>query len=124
MVYYISDGTSQTGPMDSLEKNLERKLPRDEVAREAGLSPSHFSRLIKEKTGQSFQDLLAAYRVDRARELLVRTDKNLVQVALECGFCDQSYFTRVFQDVKSMTPKQFRAGNTAQGAGGVQGGLP
>jgi AraC-like DNA-binding protein len=46
--------------------------------------------------------------VDRARELLVRTDKNLVQVALECGFCDQSYFTKVFQKRAGVTPGDYR----------------
>jgi len=105
--------------LDYVEEHLERKLRRDEVARHAGLSPSHFSRLIKEKTGRSFQDLLAAYRVDRARELLVRTDKNLVQVALECGFCDQSYFTKVFQKRAGVTPGDYRRQHRRNGNGGA-----
>ncbi|MBT8044168.1 MAG: AraC family transcriptional regulator, partial [Verrucomicrobiae bacterium] len=32
----------------------------------------------------------------------------LADIAITCGFCDQSYFTNVFQDVKGITPKQFR----------------
>jgi AraC-like DNA-binding protein len=40
--------------------------------------------------------------------LLRATEKSIAEIADECGFCDQSYFTRVFQDLKGMTPKHFR----------------
>ena len=46
--------------------------------------------------------------MDLACDLLRDTDKSLAEIADGCGFCDQSYFTRVFQDVKGMTPKPFR----------------
>jgi AraC-like DNA-binding protein len=88
---------------------LHRDISRDEVARYAVISPSHFSRLLKERTGRSFTELLRQCRVDLACTLLMRTEKPLVEIADDCGFCDQAYFTRVLQDVKGMTPGQFRA---------------
>ncbi len=94
--------------LDFMRQNLHRDISRDEVARQAGISPSHFSRLIKERTGRSFTELLRQCRVDLACTLLTGTDQSLAQVADACGFCDQSYFTRVFQEVKGVTPKQFR----------------
>jgi AraC-like DNA-binding protein len=63
-----------------MEQNLDRELTRANVARSAGISPSHFSRLVKRLTGRTFTDLLNQYRVDRAGQLLVRTNKNLAQV--------------------------------------------
>ena len=95
--------------LDFMRQNLHREISRDETARHAGISASHFSRVLKERTGRSFTELLRQCRVDLACELLAHSDKQLSEIAAICGFCDQSYFTRVFQDVKLVTPKQFRA---------------
>ena len=43
-----------------------------------------------------------------AGDLLLTTEQSLAQVADTCGFCDQSHFTHIFQDVKGVTPKLFR----------------
>ena len=94
--------------LDFMRTNLHRDISRDETARHAGISPSHFSRLLKERTGRSFTELLRQCRVDLACDLLRTTDRSLAEIADVCGFCDQSYFTRVFQDVKGVTPKPFR----------------
>jgi AraC-like DNA-binding protein len=101
--------------LDFMRTNLHRDISRDETARHAGISPSHFSRLLKERTGRSFTELLRQCRVDLACDLLRSTDQSLAQIADNCGFCDQSYFTRVFQDVKGVTPKLFRDGERANG---------
>jgi AraC-like DNA-binding protein len=95
--------------LDFMRQNLHRDISRDEVARHAGISPSHFSRLMKERSGRSFTELLRQCRVDLACDFLRRTEKPLVEIADDCGFCDQAYFTRVFQEVKGVTPRQFRA---------------
>ncbi len=91
-----------------MEDHLGDPLDRDSVARAAGLSGSHFSHLIREKTGRTFTDLMAQYRVDRAKVMLRRTDKSIIQIALECGFEDQSYFTRVFKRYAGCAPRAYR----------------
>jgi AraC-like DNA-binding protein len=70
---------------------------------------------LKERTGRSFTELLRQCRVDLACDLLHSTDRSLAQIADTCGFCDQSYFTRVFHDVKGVTPKQFRGPGRTNG---------
>jgi AraC-like DNA-binding protein len=87
---------------------MRRNSMRDISARHVGLSPSRFSQVLKERTGRSFTELLRQFRVDRACDMLRTTEKSIAEIASACGFCDQSYFTHVFQDVKGMTPKQFR----------------
>jgi AraC-like DNA-binding protein len=91
-----------------MRENLDREISRDDVARHAGISPSHFSHLLKERTGRTFTELLRQVRVDLACQLLRDPERGLAEIAHICGFCDQSYFTRVFQDIKQMTPRQFR----------------
>lgn len=92
-----------------MEEHLADPLDRDSVARAAGLSGSHFSHLIREKTGRTFTDLMAQYRVDHAKTLLRRTGTGITQIALDCGFGDQSYFTRVFKRYTGQTPGAYRA---------------
>ncbi len=91
-----------------MEEHLAEPVDRDSVARAAGLSGSHFSRLVREKTGRTFTDLMAQYRVDHAKAMLRRTEKSLIQIALDCGFEDQSYFSRVFKRYTGSTPRAYR----------------
>ncbi len=94
--------------LDFMRTHLHCDISRDETARHAGISPSHFSRLLKERTGRTFTELLRQCRVDLACDLLRGSSRPLAEIADLCGFCDQSYFTRVFQDVKGVTPSRFR----------------
>jgi len=98
-----------------MRENLDREITRDETARYAGISPSHFSHLLKERTGRSFTELLRQCRIDLAAKLLQTTSQPLAEIADSCGFCDQSYFTHVFQQARHMTPKQFRDANQPNG---------
>ncbi|MHB9037647.1 MAG: helix-turn-helix domain-containing protein [Armatimonadota bacterium] len=91
-----------------MQDHLHEEISRDDVADVACLSPSHFSRVVKQSFGHSFTDLLARMRVDKARELLTRTEKSLIQICLDCGFSDQSYFTKVFQKYVGRTPGEYR----------------
>jgi AraC-like DNA-binding protein/ligand-binding sensor protein len=97
-----------TAALQFIEANLARDISRDDAAAAACMSPSHFSRLMKEKLGRSFTELLTQMRIDKSKELLTRTDKSIVEICLECGFNDQSYFTKVFQRCTGCTPREFR----------------
>ncbi|MEI7550679.1 MAG: helix-turn-helix transcriptional regulator [Verrucomicrobiota bacterium] len=85
---------------------------REQVARQVGVAPRRLTELLKERTGRSFNDLLREARIERACDMLVKTEMTVAAIALDSGFCDQSYFTHVFQKFKKTTPKQYRdAGN-------------
>ncbi len=85
-----------------------RSLTRAEVARKAGVSAAHLAELLQERTGRSFTELVREARIDQACELLKTTELGMAAIAADCGFCDQSYFTHVFQRLKKTTPKQYR----------------
>lgn len=103
------------GTLDYLRAHMDREISRDELARRMGVSPGHLSQLLKERTGRSFVELLREIRIQAACEMLAQSDKPLSEIAAACGFCDQSYFTHVFRDVRGMTPKQYRAQTAAPG---------
>lgn len=91
-----------------MEQNLERDLTRDEVARVACLSPSHFSHLVTEKIGRSFRDLLIDARVARAAHLLRHSARSMADIATACGFRDASRFGKVFRQRTGTTPLAYR----------------
>lgn len=96
-----------------MRDNIQNDLSRDDVANVACLSPSHFSRVVKQTFGQSFTELMSRMRIEKARELLSCTEKSLVQICLDCGFNDQSYFTKVFQRYTGHTPGEYRNSRTS-----------
>lgn len=86
---------------------------REQVARQVGVSTRQLTQLLKERTGRTFADLLREARIERACEMLAESNLTVAAIALDSGFCDQSYFTHVFQKIKKTTPKQYR--NAARG---------
>jgi len=98
-----------------LRDHFTEDITRDDVARAGHLSPAHFSRQVRRRLGCTFTALLTALRLDLATELLVRTDKQIGLIALECGFGDQSYFTKVFRGARGVTPRSYRAALLARG---------
>jgi len=72
------------------------------------LSESHFMRLFKQVTGQSFISYLNHFRVGKAEHLLATTDLPVSEVSQAVGFCDQSYFGLVFRDLVQLTPLQYK----------------
>lgn len=91
-----------------MRENLAEPLQRDEVARVVGISPQHFTHLIKLFSGRSFTDMLTHLRIERAANMLQRTRLTVQTIAAECGFSEQAYFTRVFRKHFGMPPSVWR----------------
>ncbi|MTH62423.1 helix-turn-helix domain-containing protein [Paracoccus litorisediminis] len=79
----------------------------DVLAETCALSRSYFSKAFKQSFGKSPYRWLLEYRVARAKDML-RSDLPISQVALDCGFADQSHLTRVFSMIQGETPGQWR----------------
>ncbi|MEM7624123.1 MAG: helix-turn-helix transcriptional regulator [Planctomycetota bacterium] len=91
-----------------MHQHLQRPIGRDDVAAAVCLSPSHFSRLFKHHMGQNFIHTLTQIRLERAKELLIRTDDPVGDVARLVGFTDQGYFAKVFHRHTGQTPRDYR----------------
>ena len=79
-----------------------------ETARQVYRSPEYFSRQFKEEVGENFNTYLTLYRLDRAQELLDRTDLRITEVAEKVGYTTPGYFTRLYKKYKGVTPEQVR----------------
>jgi len=79
-----------------------------EAAAAAGLSVFRFAHLFKKTTGETYWQHLTRTRIRHACTLLETTDGNCAAIAAECGFTDQSHFTRVFKSVIGIPPARWR----------------
>lgn len=98
--------------VELLRSNLDGALGLKHVAKECGLSPSHFARSFKVSFGLSVHKWLIRCRVDRAKELLLKSGLPLVEVAERAGFGDQAAFTRTFHAATGASPGRWRRDNT------------
>ncbi len=118
MLDRVVDSIERTGPsspstmiaaaVTHIRERADQELTRDETARAVGVSPSHFSRLLRERTGLTFTALLRQARVELACEMLLNTDRSIADIAQACGFYDQSHLTKVFSRSRGVTPRRFR----------------
>jgi AraC-like DNA-binding protein len=91
-----------------LTRNFAVKVTAAEVAAAADLSVSRALHLFKAETGGTLWAYIARQRVDYARYLLRDTDRSMAEIGSECGFYDQSHFTRTFFALEGVTPLRYR----------------
>lgn len=88
--------------------HLHEPLTLDSLAAVAGYSPYYFARLFRQATGDSPYQYVLRQRVTGAQRLLRETDLPVQEVALACGFANQSHLTRVFGRLLGATPGAYR----------------
>jgi len=91
-----------------MSANLTEELPLSRLAAECGLSIRHFARAFRQSTGVPPHRWLLKQRVAHATELLSNRDLPLADIAVSCGFADQSHFTRVFTALVGVSPSAWR----------------
>jgi AraC family transcriptional regulator len=94
--------------LDYIEANLEGDLSIDRMASIACLSRYHFSRSFSQAVGQPPHRYVSARRLERAKALLTRGDRPLVDIALSLGFSGQANFTRAFRQATGHAPGRYR----------------
>jgi AraC family transcriptional regulator len=87
---------------------LDGNVSLKEVARECGLSVSYFSRAFRRSMGLPPHSWLLQRRIEVAKEKLRERQLSVSQVALVCGFADQSHLTRVFTRMVGASPAAWR----------------
>ena len=83
-------------------------LTVDELAALRGVSKYHFCRIFKYVTGMSTMQYITEYRLKIAEAMLLNSDKNVSEVALQCGFEDESYFCRCYKKHFKHSPGKYR----------------
>ena len=94
--------------IEYVETHLAEPLRSYHLAKIAGLSKAHFVRTFKAATGVTSHRFVMNRRLDRAASLLSASDESLSDIAIICGFSDQSHFSRVFRRALGVSPGAWR----------------
>jgi AraC family transcriptional regulator len=94
--------------LDYVRSNLSQDLSIADIAQVAGMSPYYFMRMFKKSMRVTFHQYVIQTRIDRAKELLRSRELSIADVALQCGFTNQSHFTNIFRQITKTTPRAYR----------------
>lgn len=95
--------------MNAVSEHPEAEYSVEEMAAQAGLTPSHFSRVFKKATGISPHQYVLKARLERAQRMLAESETSMKVIADLLGFTSQSHFNRAFRTHLGETPTSFRA---------------
>src|SRR3984893_118959 len=98
---------------EAMNANLNNEIDIAQLAHECGLSTSRFARAFKESTGCPPHRWLLQRRIERAQDLLLNSDKTLVEIAKACGFSGQNHLTRAFGQTVGTSPGFWRRARRA-----------
>jgi len=91
-----------------IQKNYAQKITLEIIAEVLHLTPVYLSIIFKNETGMNYSRYLTLVRMDKAKELLKRCDRNLTQISNEVGYDSTNYFTRLFKEVTGIKPSEYR----------------
>jgi AraC-like DNA-binding protein len=91
-----------------IHENLDQPLPLGQVARQAGLSESHFCRLFKDSAGLTLTDYVNRCRIDWAKRELLKPEARISEIAFLVGYQSLSQFNRSFSRIVGSSPTLYR----------------
>ncbi|MDZ5609575.1 helix-turn-helix domain-containing protein, partial [Bacillus pseudomycoides] len=98
--------------LNHIRKNIYDEISLNELANQLDITPTYLSKLFKKEVGAPLSEYIQRERVEEAKKLLTLTTYPLLDICGWLNFNDQSYFTRVFKKITTMTPKEYRKTHT------------
>lgn len=99
--------TSIKNVLAYIAENYTSPISLETLSKIAGMNPKYFCRYFRSVTERTPIDYVNYYRIECACEMLSTKDISIKEVAISCGFNDESYFIKTFSKYKGTTPKQF-----------------
>lgn len=94
--------------LNYIHEHYPEPLKLNDLASEINMSEGHFCRFFKQMVQKTPIDYMNNYRIQKSSKLLENTDKKIVDIAMDVGFDNLSYFITVFKKQKNCTPSQYR----------------
>lgn len=103
--------SSASGIIYKLEEyvlgHYRQPITNQELADYVGKTPNYVSSLYKKTTGRTLTDYMQRIRVSAACDLLTTSEMNIGEISDYLGFCEQSYFYKVFKRVTGSLPSEY-----------------
>jgi AraC-like DNA-binding protein/mannose-6-phosphate isomerase-like protein (cupin superfamily) len=91
-----------------MDEHYSERISLEDSSSIVGMSKSHFKRLFKRVTGQTFVAYLNRFRIAKAQAMLTSTDRSIAEISQEVGFCSQSHLGIIFQKYAHTSPLHYR----------------
>ena len=93
--------------LEYINSNLSADLTLERLASAANFNAIYFHKLFKASTGKTLHEYVKDQRIKKSVNLLISTDMTLTQIAYECGFSSQSYFSYAFKKKIGSAPREY-----------------
>ncbi len=111
----IKEGSTQNDLAETIKQfirlNYRSSLSLSEIAKALHINASYASRLFSSKYGKTITEYITHVRIEHAKNLLTTTDASIGNIALNVGFEDVNYFSRLFKKHTGCSPCKYRKDN-------------
>ena len=94
--------------LDVIHKRYAEDISLDSVAYENNITSKYLGKLFKQHCNMGFVKYLTEYRLEIAKEMLLYSQKKILEIARDTGFRDTSYFCALFRKKYGLSPEQYR----------------
>lgn len=94
--------------VEYIDEHYSEKLTIEKLSGMITVSPDYFTKIFKESMGKTPIDYINAIRINRAMRYLSDTDKSMIEIADEIGFCNPNYFHKIFKQYMNSSPLAYR----------------
>lgn len=91
-----------------IHQHYAESITINEIASNFGIKRRYLTSIFQRYIGSSPIEYLTAYRIHKAQELLLLTDKQIIEISNSVGYVDNLYFSRVFKKKTGMSPTEYR----------------
>lgn len=99
-------GSLQT-VIEYINSHVSEEISIDKISKACYISKYHLCRIFKKRMGLTVMEYILETRLTMAKELLQHGEIGITEIALTCGFCSPSYFSRVFKSHHGISPRQY-----------------
>ncbi len=94
---------------DYVSRHYTEDISLVAVSNAFGLNPTYFSRFFKKESGEGYSEYISRFKIEMAKELLVRSNKTIQEISYMLGYNGLGYFNKVFKSSTGYTLKQYRS---------------
>jgi two-component system response regulator YesN len=113
MKEYVEENIDIVNPIDKTKKYVEahisEEISMEDIAKNVHLNSDYLTRIFKKEVGFSISKYIINRKMELAKDLLIKTDKAIGEVALDVGYLNYSSFNRIFTKTVEMSPQEFKS---------------
>lgn len=91
-----------------IELHFHQEITLEDLSREVGLSKSYLSTLFKKEIGKSIVEYITELRMAKAKELILKSDLKIFEIAEKVGINDPKYFSKLFKRTVGLSPNEYK----------------